>query len=81
MATGANFWVANLKSFIHVLAQAIVSCAQPEYYGLLATGHSMDGVTWIAVGVVALPLICFCPDVVGQFFMICQGRKGENLSP
>ena len=55
LATGANFWVANLKSFIHVLAQAIVSCAQPEYYGLLATGHSMDGVTWIAVGAVALP--------------------------
>ena len=34
-----------------------MSCAQPEYYGLLATGHSMDGVTWIAVGVVALPLV------------------------
>ena len=32
-----------------------MSCAQPEYYGLLATVHSMDGVTWIAVGVVALP--------------------------
>ena len=33
LATGANFWVANLKSFVHVLA----------HYGLLATGHSMDG--------------------------------------
>ena len=44
-----------LSRQLHVLAQAIVSCAQPEYYGLLATGHSMDGVTWIAVGVVALP--------------------------
>ena len=32
-----------------------MSCAQPEYYGMLATGHSMDGVTWIAVGVVSLP--------------------------
>ena len=30
LATGANFWVANLKSFVHVLVQAIVYCAQPE---------------------------------------------------